>query len=151
MLRKRGQKGFTLIELLIVIAIIGILAAVAVPIYRAQTVKAKLTELTNNVSSLATAAKNFYEENNGFNFQSNLATQGGFENTMGISPAITGAKYIGSIQIDKGTGLISIQVKAGSTGETTVDGSTLTLSPSTGGGGIKWSWSGLPAPFLPKQ
>jgi len=68
-----------LIELLIVIAIIGILAAVAVPIYRAQTVKARLTELTNNVSSIATAAKNYYEENNGFNFTLNLADQAGLK------------------------------------------------------------------------
>jgi prepilin-type N-terminal cleavage/methylation domain-containing protein len=44
MLRK--TKGFTLIELLIVIAIIGILAAIAIPMYRTQTIKARLTEVT---------------------------------------------------------------------------------------------------------
>src|SRR4030043_151178 len=61
---KRGQKGFTLIELLIVIAIIGILAAIAIPMYRAQTLRAKLSEVTNSMSAVATAVATYYQENN---------------------------------------------------------------------------------------
>ena len=148
MLRKRGQKGFTLIELLIVIAIIGILAAIAVPIYRAQTTKARLTELTNTIAAVATAGKNYYEENPGFNFAT-LNGRVAFENTMGISLPF-GGKYIQSIQVATLTGVITVQAQA--TGESLVDNSTITLSPNTSQGGIRWYYGGnMSTQFMPKN
>ena len=57
-MKKQMQKGFTLIELMIVVAIIGILAAIALPAYQDYTIRAKVSE----VIGLATAAKtSFYE------------------------------------------------------------------------------------------
>jgi type IV pilus assembly protein PilA len=149
MLRKRGQKGFTLIELLIVIAIIGILAAIAVPIYRAQTIKARLTELTNTIAAVATAGKNYYEEVGGFTFAADLTDLAGMQNTLGLSLPY-GGKYIGGASIAAGTGVITLTARA--TGDTTVDTTTITLTPDTSQGGIMWSYGGtIPAPFLPKQ
>ena len=150
MLRKRGQKGFTLIELLIVIAIIGILAAIAVPIYRAQTVKARLTELTNSVSHLATAAKNYFDENGGFSWTSgNISTPAGFQTTLGVSLPISATSYMTAAQIDQGSGLITVTV---GNIAADVNTQTITLTPNTGSGGIMYTWGGsIPSPYLPKK
>jgi len=68
-----NESGFTLVELMIVIVIVGILAAVAVPIYQGNIAKAKMTECDAALGTIRTAERVYYAENNHYtNSLSNL-------------------------------------------------------------------------------
>ena len=60
----KKKTGFTLIELLVVIAIIGILAAVALPFYMGHTIMAKLSEVQNAMSTVASGVTAYYQNEN---------------------------------------------------------------------------------------
>jgi len=82
-MKRSMQKGFTLIELMIVVAIIGILAAVALPAYQDYTIRARVTEGLN----LAASAKTAVSENaaNGMAFDSGWAAPGATTNVSGVA------------------------------------------------------------------
>jgi len=142
MLKKRGQKGFTLIELLIVIAIIGILAAIAIPMYRAQTIKARLTEVTNGMSNIASAVAAYYQETEEF---PSAGSKTNIQSSLGVSLTQLGKMSAASVA----SGVISCTITGIST---EVDSSTLILTPTTAAdGSIAWGWSGtIKDAFRPK-
>jgi type IV pilus assembly protein PilA len=112
---KSVQKGFTLIELMIVVAIIGILAAVALPAYQDYTVRARVTE----GMSLSAAAKTAVSEN---------AANGAPFATGWIAPTAT--SNVDSIAIASATGQITIEYNARAG-----DGSII-LVPTSGGNAL---------------
>jgi type IV pilus assembly protein PilA len=147
-----GKKGFTLIEMLVVIMIIGILAAVAIPQYIDYTIKAKLTEVTNAISYVATALDIYHHDgvlNGSGNVWPDCGSIAEIQTSLGVGLAAIGR--ISAASVDRNTGVISVTV-ASIHGK--VDSSTITLTPSINASdsSLSWKWGGtIPSQFLPKQ
>ncbi len=116
-LQRTAQKGFTLIELMIVVAIIGILAAVALPAYQDYTKKAKMSEVVLAASACRTAITETVQSATALP----AAGAWGCEIAAGA-----GTKYVNKIDTDA-TGMITVTTQG--FGDAAIDGKLVTLKP----------------------
>ncbi|UDL03857.1 pilin [Marinobacter sp. CA1] len=125
---KRVQQGFTLIELMIVVAIIGILAAVAIPAYQDYTIRAQVSEGLNMASGIKTAVQDFHAAR-GF--------LGDNEGDFGVAQAGSyKGNYVSAISVAQ-SGVITITF--GNRVNASVAGDQLSLVPGTNeAGSLVW-------------
>jgi type IV pilus assembly protein PilA len=117
---KKVQQGFTLIELMIVVAIIGILAAIAIPAYQDYTIRAQVTEGLNLASAVKTGVAETFANTGAWPVD--LPAAGG--DATGILPS---GKYVESIDVANGTITITFGNEANA--QLVASGPTLTLQP----------------------
>ena len=128
-MKQQLQKGFTLIELMIVVAIIGILAAVALPAYSDYTTRAKVSEVILAASASKTAIAEIASVNGSL--------------PSSFTPETTSSTYVSSVTYASGV------ITATAKGDTAISGSTITLTGS-GSTQITWTCGGtIPSKYRP--
>ena len=148
---KKLQQGFTLIELMIVVAIIGILAAIAVPAYQDYTIRSKVSEAASLGGASKTAIDVAFSE--GTTLGVMLVTPG----SLGLAQATSySGKYVQRVTIGA-RGIVTITMRnTGALGLSTATGQTVIYAPTAAAGAANLTWrvssgSSVPVKYRPKD
>lgn len=137
----KQQKGFTLIELMIVIAIIGILAAIAIPAYQDYTVRSKVSEGLNLAGAAKLAVSEYYDAIGSFPTGNNQAG-------LPTNTSITG-NYVSAVSLGNADGIITIEYNNNLGG--TADGATILVQATTNAGSIEWDCTDSATATMPDK
>ena len=132
----KKQQGFTLIELMIVVAIIGILAAIAIPAYQDYTIRAQVSEGLNLGGGAKTAVAEYYQDTGKFAITNALA---GLETAANIK-----GKYVVSVNVANSAvaGPGQIDIVYGGSANVKIAGAVLSLVGTDNVGSIGWTCKG---------
>ena len=119
---KTVQKGFTLIELMIVVAIIGILAAIAIPAYQDYTIRSQVTEGLNLAGAVKAAVAESYADKGVWPADNRAAGITNDDGSAGVTPS---GKYVTGIEVNQGT----IEITYGAQANNNINGDVLPLRP----------------------
>jgi type IV pilus assembly protein PilA len=138
---KKVQQGFTLIELMIVVAIIGILAAIAIPAYQDYTVRAQVSEGLNLGGGAKTAVTEYFQDRGAWPANNDQAG-------LDATPTNISGKYVASVSV--ASNVITV-LYGNSAHATLLSGKTIRLTGASPGGSVTWTCDSadLPDKHLP--
>lgn len=135
-----NKRGFTLVELMIVVLIIGIMASIAIPMYRSYAGKAQATEVTNSMGAVMTGLQEYYA--NGKIGDLSITTTAALANTCSVTVP---TKYMNSFTLSTAAGVATFQVNL----TNRLEGGNIIMTSGTLAS-RKREWSGT-SKYIPKN